>query len=358
VARHPLPARRPAFEPFPRSALDRSIPARFEQEADRAPDRSAVTIDGVAWSYGTLGAAANRVAHALLRRSATGCPVALLIEPGLHLAAAILGALKAGAIYVPLEAWHTPAHVAEIVAEAGAETILAGAAGTALAAAAARKTTCLAIPEILAGGGDAARPGVAVPSSAHAYVYYTSGTTGRPKGVVDTHANVLHNVMRYTNTLGVDRVGVHDRFLDLGGESLALGRVHARLQALLGREVSIVSLFDLATVEAVAAHLERGDHAGVPRALAPRRRKPGARRAGGAVYTGAVDGPPRAVRKEDPMAVGEAPIKQAITWIDEQLQANPGANRARLVDEAGRRFDLTPLDADFLARHLAERKAP
>jgi hypothetical protein len=58
------------------------------------------------------------------------------------------------------------------------------------------------------------------------------------------------------------------------------------------------------------------------------------------------------------MAVGEAPIKQAIKWIDEQLHANPGANRAKLVDEAGRRFDLTPLDADFLVRHLAERKAP
>ena len=58
------------------------------------------------------------------------------------------------------------------------------------------------------------------------------------------------------------------------------------------------------------------------------------------------------------MAVGEAPIKQAIKWIDEQLQANPGANRTKLVDEAGRRFDLTPLDADFLVRHLAERKAP
>jgi hypothetical protein len=56
------------------------------------------------------------------------------------------------------------------------------------------------------------------------------------------------------------------------------------------------------------------------------------------------------------MAVGEAPIKQAIKWIDEQLQANPGANRTKLVDEAGRRFDLTPLDADFLMRHLAERK--
>ena len=55
------------------------------------------------------------------------------------------------------------------------------------------------------------------------------------------------------------------------------------------------------------------------------------------------------------MAVGEAPIKQAIKWIDEQLRDNPAADRTRLVDEASRRFDLSPLDTDFLWRHFAER---
>jgi hypothetical protein len=57
------------------------------------------------------------------------------------------------------------------------------------------------------------------------------------------------------------------------------------------------------------------------------------------------------------MAAGEAPIKQAVQWIDERLSEEPGADRVKLVDEASRRFDLTPLDTDFLYRHLAERKA-
>jgi hypothetical protein len=55
------------------------------------------------------------------------------------------------------------------------------------------------------------------------------------------------------------------------------------------------------------------------------------------------------------MAAGEAPIKQAVAWIDERLRDEPDAERLRLVDEAARRFDLSPLDADFLMRHLAER---
>ena len=55
------------------------------------------------------------------------------------------------------------------------------------------------------------------------------------------------------------------------------------------------------------------------------------------------------------MAAGEAAIKQAIKWLDEKLRDDPAAPRVKLVDEASRRFDLTPLDADFLLRHLAER---
>jgi len=55
------------------------------------------------------------------------------------------------------------------------------------------------------------------------------------------------------------------------------------------------------------------------------------------------------------MAAGEAPIKQAVKWIDDQLIDNPSMDRVQLVDAAARRFDLSPLDADFLFRHLAER---
>ena len=55
------------------------------------------------------------------------------------------------------------------------------------------------------------------------------------------------------------------------------------------------------------------------------------------------------------MAQGEAPIKQAMAWIDDKLREKPDTDRVKLVDEASRRFDLTPLDADFLFRHLAER---
>ncbi len=58
------------------------------------------------------------------------------------------------------------------------------------------------------------------------------------------------------------------------------------------------------------------------------------------------------------MSAGEAPIKQAVQWIEDQLVDRPQADRVKLVDEASRRFDLTPLDEEFLYRHLAERSKP
>ena len=57
------------------------------------------------------------------------------------------------------------------------------------------------------------------------------------------------------------------------------------------------------------------------------------------------------------MSAGEAPIKQAVKWIDEKLAADGKADRLKLLDEASRLFDLTPLDQEFLHRHLRERAA-
>jgi hypothetical protein len=54
---------------------------------------------------------------------------------------------------------------------------------------------------------------------------------------------------------------------------------------------------------------------------------------------------------------GEAPIRQAVKWIEDQLVDNAQADSVKLIDEASRLFDLSPLDTDFLYRHLAEHRA-
>ena len=56
------------------------------------------------------------------------------------------------------------------------------------------------------------------------------------------------------------------------------------------------------------------------------------------------------------MAQGEAPIKQAVKWIEDRLLDDPKTDRTKLIDQASRRFDLSPLDEEFLYRHLTETR--
>jgi hypothetical protein len=50
----------------------------------------------------------------------------------------------------------------------------------------------------------------------------------------------------------------------------------------------------------------------------------------------------------------EVGLKKAIPWIDEQRRDNPKASMATLIDEASRKFELSPIQADFLYRHFAK----
>lgn len=54
------------------------------------------------------------------------------------------------------------------------------------------------------------------------------------------------------------------------------------------------------------------------------------------------------------MSLGEPQVRRALRWILDRLREDPTASRARLVDQASREFDLSPLEADFLYRKLVE----
>ncbi len=95
------------FVPFERGAIEQSIPRRFAQQVAAGPSRTAVALGPVALTYAQLDAWANRVAHAVLAaRGDRPEPVACVVGQGLALIATILGVLKAGKMYVPLEAAH------------------------------------------------------------------------------------------------------------------------------------------------------------------------------------------------------------------------------------------------------------
>ena len=92
------------FIEFKKDDVEQSIPARFEQMVEKYPDRLAVKDNNHELTYKALNQAANRIAQVILDALGEGEePVALLLEHGAPIISAILGVLKAGKIYVPLD---------------------------------------------------------------------------------------------------------------------------------------------------------------------------------------------------------------------------------------------------------------
>lgn len=175
-------------------------------QARRYADRSAVVTETERCSYDQLARLSNRVANALVAQGhRPGDTVAIFLEQGITQIAAILGVLKAGGIYVPLDSHLTRRRLMKIASDADSKLILADRVNRSVAELiAARHQRVLNVEQDIARYSDALTPHKGSADD-YAYIYYTSGSTGEPKGVVDNHRNVLHNIGRYTNNLAIDR---------------------------------------------------------------------------------------------------------------------------------------------------------
>ena len=186
-----------------------TLSQRFEEQARLRPEAQA--IGGTAWAptYSELDAAANGIAHALLDRSRRAGRVALLARHDAPLFAAAIGALKAGKTVVVLNPADPPARLGRIRADVEPELVLVDAAHRELALGAGFEPGEVVDVAERPAGSPRAGPDAAARPDDPAFVIYTSGSTGAPKGVVQTHRNMLHNVLRHTNGLGIrpdDRV--------------------------------------------------------------------------------------------------------------------------------------------------------
>jgi amino acid adenylation domain-containing protein len=173
-----------------------SIPKRFAVWAARTPGATAVAFGEDTLTYADLDAWSNRLAHHLRALGVgAGDLVALAVERSLELVPVILGVLKSGAAYLPLDPGAPPERLAFLIEDSGARLLLGQERCLARLPATGRLAVALE-GDWLAIARAPAAPVLPLPGPDDlAYVMYTSGSTGRPKGVAATHKNVLRLVL-------------------------------------------------------------------------------------------------------------------------------------------------------------------
>src|SRR5215218_4848114 len=262
--RHPEQVRRihttNAFVRFEKEETEQSIPQRFEQQVRRYPDRLVVKTRDHQLSYAALNKDANRVARALLAQRGEGVEsIGLLLEHNASMIAAILGVLKSGKVYVPLDPSFPYARNAYILEDSQAGLIVTNNENRSLAESLSEnRHSLINIDEIGATLSDE-NVNLSVSADNLANIIYTSGSTGQPKGVVQNHRNLLNVVMRYTNGL---QISAEDRLTLLQSYSVA-GSVSNMLGALLNgaslfpfnvKEEGLIELADLLIKEEVTVY--------------------------------------------------------------------------------------------------------
>ncbi|MEJ3658464.1 amino acid adenylation domain-containing protein [Actinomycetes bacterium KLBMP 9759] len=190
-----------------RELPDQRFHELFEQRVAAHPDAVAAEHRDRRWTYGELNARANRLARALqargLRREGV---VAVVSERNLDWLAAVIAIFKAGGVYLPIEP-HFPAdriattltrsECALALTEAGSDEMLSKALITA------NGTRAVLFEEAYAEGRADEDLRIPVDADQLAYIYFTSGSTGEPKGAMCEHAGMLNHLLAKIEDLGI-----------------------------------------------------------------------------------------------------------------------------------------------------------
>ena len=183
--------------------LDLCLQQVFEAQVERSPDAVAVRFEDDYLTYRDLNRRSNQLAH-FIRSTGAGPEtfVGLSIERSVNMIVGLLGILKAGAAYVPLDLVTAKERVAFMIEDSGIQLILTGQHLLEHVYGRARVVSLNSDWDIIASHPADNQPSSAIASSP-AYVIYTSGSTGKPKGVVIEHRQVLNYIRGIEDRLGL-----------------------------------------------------------------------------------------------------------------------------------------------------------
>jgi amino acid adenylation domain-containing protein len=258
-----------------RSLPDRRAHELFEDRVRATPSAIAVAHRGTRWTYAELDAAAERVASALL---AAGLRpegvVAVISQRNFDWLAAIIGVFKAGGVYLPIDPAYPDERIADLLRRSGSRLALIE-DETCKVPLQATAVPALPLAPPATAGAPTAEP---IADRALAYIYFTSGSTGVPKGAACEHLGMLNHLLAKVDTFGLGPgvavaqtasqcfdISLWQAFAPLiaGGSTVIIDPelmldVPALLRELTAENVGVLQLVP-SYLDLIVTRLERGD---------------------------------------------------------------------------------------------------
>ncbi|MFF7110513.1 amino acid adenylation domain-containing protein [Pseudomonas sichuanensis] len=184
--------------------LQRAVHQLIEDQVQRTPTAPALVFGDSTLSYAELDAQANRLAH-YLRANGAGSDrlVGISVQRSVEMVVGLLGILKAGAAYVPLDPEYPEERLAYMIEDSGISLLLTQQAllGSLPVTAG---VSCVALDALALDEQPATSPKLPTDPAQLAYVIYTSGSTGRPKGAGNSHAALTNRLCWMQQAYGID----------------------------------------------------------------------------------------------------------------------------------------------------------
>lgn len=194
--------------------VHKTLVESIEKQVEEHRESTAVKTHDRLVTYGELNDSANNLANIILKKSKSNDRVTLLFEHGADMIIGILGVLKTGRIYVPLDPTYPEERLVDIFKDSGAEILVTNDKNLKYAEELVhilnRKVYLINIDKVDL-ISPANNPKIAIEPEQTAYILYTSGTTGKPKGVMQSHKNIMELVGNYAEELLIshaDRLGL------------------------------------------------------------------------------------------------------------------------------------------------------
>ncbi|MBD3629798.1 non-ribosomal peptide synthetase [Cyclobacterium sp.] len=209
---------------------------QISQAAERDPEKIAVVCNEQALSYHDLNQSANQLAHFLIEKGmGPGKVVGILMDRSIEMIIAILGTLKTGAAYLPVDTGLPEKRILYMLQDSCQLTISGKPfrKGVGLKGKLLEWDTFTAAKEHL----PLSEPGLQTRAEDSAYIIYTSGSTGKPKGVVISHANLHHFLTAVSDSPGIHR---DDRFLAVSSVSFDIAILETLLPYVYGAQCYVL----------------------------------------------------------------------------------------------------------------------